>query len=222
MSKSLYFQNFAHAPRDKGFFLTFEGIEGSGKSTQIKIFRDYLESEGYEVHFFREPGGTELGEQLRNVMLHSKTDVDPMAQALIFCAARAQQIQQNILPALKNEKSVVILDRYFDSTFAYQGEAGGLGLVEMIKLHAFPPLNLLPNLTFYLKIDLETSIERQRQRGQEKDYFESKNQEFYLKLIEGYDKLAKVNSERIKTINAQAGQSQVTQEIQDVWREFRG
>lgn len=186
----------------ESFFLSLEGIEGSGKSTQIKHIEKILADKGYRVLTLREPGGTVFGEKLREAILQSSTPLHPLAECHLFLASRAQLLKEKILPFLLMPKSVVILDRYIDSTMAYQGKARRLGFETILELHRHDPLNLLPHRTYFLDITLETSLDRQQKRGQEKDYFESEKTEFYSNLIDGYHEMAKTFPERIITIDA--------------------
>jgi dTMP kinase len=205
----------------KSHLISFEGIEGCGKSTQIKLLQEFLEAQGLNVHTFREPGATTFGEHIRTALLSSKVDLDPLAQAYAFLGARAQLIHEKVMPLLNAEGNVVILDRYMDSTFAYQGEAQGLGFDLVQTLHSYKPMSLaIPNITFYLKIDLETSHIRQGHRGNEKDYFESKNDVFYSKLIDGYNKMANKDPERIQVIDATQGIEEVRDAIQKQWGDY--
>ncbi len=206
-------QDFHQYPQRDSLFISFEGIEGSGKSTQIKLLSEYFEQNGHQVITFREPGGTKFGEGLREAILQSDTPLHPMAEAHLFASSRAQLLHQEIIPRLKQKKQIILLDRYLDSSLAYQGMARGLGVSTILKLHQDAPLNLLPHLTFYLKISLETSMERQTIRNNKKDYFEQENHDFYLKLIEGYDHCAEVFPQRIKTIDASTSVEEIQKQI---------
>lgn len=207
--KSLY-----RNPETPGsFFLSLEGIEGSGKSTQITAIEDFVKSKGLRVLTLREPGGTQFGEKLREAILKSDTPLHPLAECHLFLASRAQLLKEKILPFLLQPGSVVILDRYIDSTLAYQGKARRLGYETVLTLHQHDPLNLLPHRTYFLDISLETSMERQKVRGNEKDYFEAQKQEFYQNLVDGYRELSKIFGERILTINAEKAPTEVTKEI---------
>lgn len=198
-----YLKSFYRTPvTPESFFLSLEGIEGSGKTTQIKHLEKILTDKGFRVLTLREPGGTEFGEKLREAILKSTTPLHPLAECHLFLASRAQLLHEKILPFLLARKSVVILDRYIDSTMAYQGKARRLGLETILELHRHDPLNLVPHRTYFLDITLETSLERQHKRGQEKDYFESEKAEFYADLIDGYREMAKYFPERILTIDA--------------------
>jgi len=191
-------------------FLSIEGIEGSGKSTQIKEIEKIVHEKGLRVLTLREPGGTAFGEKLREAILNSETPLHPLAECHLFLASRAQLLKEKILPFLLQPGSVVILDRYIDSTLAYQGKARRLGYQTVLTLHQFDPLNLLPHRTYFLDIDLETSHERQKIRGNAKDYFESQKHEFYQNLIDGYRELSELFPERILKLNAQKSIQEVT------------
>lgn len=207
--KSLY----RHPETPGSLFLSLEGIEGSGKSTQIKEIEDFVKSKNLRVMTLREPGGTKFGEQLREAILKSETPLHPLAECHLFLASRAQLLKEKVLPFLLRPGSVVILDRYMDSTLAYQGKARKLGYETILTLHQHDPLNLLPHRTYFLDIDLKTSHERQKLRGNEKDYFESEKSEFYQNLLDGYRELSELFSERILKINAEKSPSEVTKEI---------
>lgn len=207
-------KNLYRSPETPGsFLLSLEGIEGSGKSTQISVIEDHLKEKGYRTLTLREPGGTEFGEKLREAILNSKVALDPLAECHLFLASRAQLLREKILPFLLQPKSVVILDRYIDSTLAYQGKARGLGLETILTLHQNNPLNLVPHRTYFLDIDLKTSHERQAKRGNAKDYFESEKQEFYQKLVDGYREVSRLFSDRILTIDASVDEKSVSQKI---------
>lgn len=192
------------------YFLSFEGIEGAGKSTQIQLISDYLSNNlNQKVHIFREPGGTVFGEKLREAILSSKDEISPLAQAHLFASSRAQLLSEKIIPLLQQENTWVILDRYIDSSFAYQGKAAGLGIDTIINLHANYPLNIYPNKTFYIKISVEESMQRQAKRGNDKDFFESKNKEFYDNIKSGLDEAADRFPERIETIDGSLTEDEV-------------
>jgi dTMP kinase len=197
------------------FFLSLEGIEGSGKSTQIKEIERYVQGKGLRVLTLREPGGTRFGEKLREAILHSDTPLHPLAECHLFLASRAQLLKEKILPFLLTPGSVVILDRYIDSTLAYQGKARNLTYETVLNLHQNDPLNLLPHRTYFLDISLDTSMKRQETRGSAKDYFESQVGEFYHRLVEGYRELSEIFSERICRINAEVSLEEVTVVIQN-------
>ena len=130
------------------YLISFEGIEGSGKSTQIKKFTEYLKSKNQDVHYFREPGGTKFGEKLREAILDSDSPIHPLAEANLFAASRAQLLSEKVIPLLEKENQIIILDRFIDSSIAYQGIARNLGIDTILDLHKRYPLNLTPHCTF--------------------------------------------------------------------------
>ena len=119
-----------------GLFLSFEGLDGSGKTTQISKTKEWLENKNWNVMVLREPGGTVFGEKLRSAILETQEDIDPLAQAMLFASSRAQLLSKKILPFLSNKNHCVILDRYIDSSIAYQGYAAGLGMETITQLHS--------------------------------------------------------------------------------------
>jgi dTMP kinase len=194
-------------------FLSIEGIEGSGKTTQIEKIENFLKEKGLRVLRLREPGGTLFGEKLREAILNSESQLHPLAECHLFLASRAQLLKEKILPFLLTPGSAVILDRYVDSTLAYQGKARGLGYETILNLHKYDPLNLLPHRTYFLDISLETSMKRQEARGNKKDYFESEKLEFYQKLLDGYREVARLFDERILTISGEDDQETISNKI---------
>lgn len=195
------------------FLLSFEGIEGAGKSSQIIQLKNFLEQKNFRVIILREPGGTPFGEKLRQAILETTTEITPLAEAHLFASSRAQLMTEVTMKELSVPNTVVIYDRYLDSSLAYQGHARGLGIPEVLEIHNIFPLNLVPHLTFYLHIDVETSIERQKIRNSIKDYFESKGETFYKKLIVGYDQALELFPKRIKKLDATGDIASISHEI---------
>ncbi len=142
--------NFTPKDYNNSYLISFEGIEGSGKSSQIQAFTDYLESQGMTVSHFREPGGTDFGEKLRSAILDSKTSINKLAEAHLFASSRAQLLSEKVIPLLDKPNQIVILDRFIDSSIAYQGHARDLGVEIVLDIHKYYPLNLTPHKTFYL------------------------------------------------------------------------
>lgn len=168
-------------------FITFEGIDGSGKSTQIELLKRSLTDKGRSVHVFREPGGTALSEKVRQILLNSDYAIHPVTELLLFSSARAQLIAEKVKPLLEKDE-VVILDRFYDSTIAYQGFGrSSLPITEIQKLNDIASHHLEPDVTFYLKISLEEA--QKRTARQTKDRMESAGPVFYKKVIEGFDYL---------------------------------
>ncbi|MDR8392352.1 dTMP kinase [Aliifodinibius sp. S!AR15-10] len=191
-------------------FITFEGIDGSGKSTHIDLLREKLEEEGYHVEVFREPGGTELSEKIRSLLLDSQLDIDPVSELLLFSAARAQLISERVIPLLE-EGAVVILDRFYDSTTAYQGYGRSSASLDAIaELNELASHHREPDLTFYLQISLEES--KNRTAKLPKDRMEQSGDKFFRKVIEGFEKLAS-SENRIIAIDASLSLEQVQELI---------
>jgi len=171
-------------------FITFEGIDGVGKSTQLNLLQTWLESQGHEVVRTLEPGGTELGQEIRHLLLHRKGDVAPRAEALLYAADRAHHVATKIRPALEAGK-VVLSDRYFDSSIAYQGAARELDVEEVRSISLWAVDNLIPDLTVLLDLDAEAAIIRRSKTGTEPDRLESEKVEFFMRARQQYLELAK-------------------------------
>jgi dTMP kinase len=189
-------------------FVTFEGLDGSGKTTQAELLRARLEADGERVVATREPGGTELGEQIRTLVLHGG-HVTPWAEALLYAASRAQHVDQVIRPALDRGASV-ICDRYVDSSVAYQGVARGLGLQRVLDLNLVAVGGLLPVRTFLLLLDPAAVSARLRR---EHDRLEREGDDFYARVDEGYRQLADLFPERIVVLDAKRPPEDLAEEV---------
>ncbi|USR79304.1 dTMP kinase [Arcanobacterium pinnipediorum] len=194
-----------------GLFISFEGGDGSGKSTQVKRLAAWLTNQGYSVVVTREPGGTELGEHIRHLLLHGG-DVSPRAEALLYAADRAHHMETKILPALKRGE-IVITDRFLDSSVAYQGAARLLGKQEVRDLSLWAVNHLMPAVTFLLDVPVEIGRERV---GAEKDRLEAAGMEFHQRVREEFCQLAKDDPRRWHTIDATADIAHIEQEIRTV------
>ena len=180
-------------------FISFEGIEGSGKSTQIELIEELIRAKGYQVKKLREPGTTELGEKIRNIFLEKTTEtVDPITEAFLLYASR-KHLDQNFLRQNLNDGAIVIADRYADATLAYQSYGKGLD-PNFIKLIHDSSQLLSPDLTFYMDISAELSRERISDR--EMDRMESESIDFFKKVREGYLEIAHDNPERVVVLDA--------------------
>lgn len=208
---------FRPPPEGMGLFLTFEGVEGSGKTTQISKLERHYREQGRRVECLREPGGTAFGEDLRALLLgqQGKDMLNALTETCVFLASRAQLLHEKVLPTLQDPRAVVILDRYIDSTLVYQGFARNRGTAALWALHQFTPLNLLPHATLFLDVDVETSFARQAARGLAKDYFEARDQGFHHTLADGYRRVANLHPERIQRIDAEDGEEQVAKRIME-------
>lgn len=182
-----------------GFFITFEGGEAVGKSTLLGRAAAFLRSKGYSVLETREPGGTTLGEEVRNVVLHQKIIITRKAELALYLASRAQHVEEVIIPALKEGK-VVLSDRYNDSSLVYQGFARGLGLDEVEKVSLFFTNGLIPNLTFYFDLDPKLGLERTKSKIF--DRIEAEKLSFHEKVREGFKLLVHKYPLRFKEVDA--------------------
>ena len=187
----------------KGFLISFEGGEGCGKSTQIKKFLTYLQEHGYDYICTREPGGTPVGEEIRNILLHSKDNLSAKTEFLLFSASRNKLIEEVVKPALDAGK-IVVLDRFYDSSYTYQGYAGNLNIKDIKNITDFAIDGITPNLTILLDLDYKKGMERKSKDENLKnlDRIESKSADYHIKVREGYLKLARKNKKRIVIVNA--------------------
>lgn len=183
----------------RGLFITFEGLDGCGKSTQMALLADALTGAGYDVLTTREPGGTALGEALRSVLLDvGYTGMSARAEALLYAAARAQLVDEVVRPAL-DEGRVVLCDRYIDSSLAYQGFGRGLVIEDVITLNVWATDCLFPDLTFALLVDENVRIGRAT--AEPADRLESEEAAFFHRVAEGYRRLAEDHPHRIRVID---------------------
>ncbi|MDO8518651.1 MAG: dTMP kinase [Deltaproteobacteria bacterium] len=199
-------------------FITFEGIEGSGKSTQIRLLNDFLKLRGHETVLTREPGGTPIGDEIRHTLLSSENkEMAPLCELLLYAAGRAQHLAQVICPALKAGKTV-LCDRFALATAAYQGFGRGLPLEMILKLNDIVLQQTKPDLTFLLDLDHKTGVMRARERnaakgGKDEARFENEAFPFHQKVREGYLKLAAEDPARIVLIRGDRDVESVHQEI---------
>lgn len=195
---------------NRGFFITFEGGDGSGKSTQISILKESLIKKGYDVILTREPGGTDISEKIRELILDPENgEMEDITEAYLYAAARAQLVRQLIKPALEEGK-VVICDRFVDSSIAYQGFGRDLGdAVGVINTYAVD--DCMPDLTILLKLDPERGSSRIA--GREHDRIEQASDEFHRKVYEGYLKLEEMYPERILGVDASGTIQEIAEEI---------
>lgn len=199
----------------KGFFITFEGGEGSGKSIQVEILTSHLHEEGYSVAVTREPGGTRIGEQIRTITHDPENvDLEPVSEAYLMAAARAQHVEQIIFPALKAGK-IVVCDRFVDSSIAYQGYGRKLGPAKIAKLNDLAVNDAIPDLTIYLDVAPEVGFSRRVKSHKVKDRLDLQQQDFYKRVHEGYLEIARKEPQRVMVINATKTIEVVATEI---WR----
>ena len=194
-------------------FITFEGIDGSGKSTQAKLLADYLSSRGDKVFLTREPGEGRLGEAIRTEILdRNDISIDPYAELCLFCADRAQHVRELILPKLRDGYTV-ICDRYYDSTLAYQGSGREIDPDLVLRMAMASSLGVEPDITFFLSIPVPQALLRLEGRGKEKNRMDEEPSEFHRKVDEGYRQLVGQGIARIKVIDATASPEEIHMEI---------
>lgn len=203
----------------KGLFITFEGIEGCGKTTQIKLLADYLRGLGREAVLTREPGGSSIGDQIRSILLNSSnTKMSPIAELLLYAAARNQHIYELIRPALSGGK-IVLCDRYADATTAYQGAARNIDIYTLMMTHKIATDGLMPNLTILFDCPVEVGLSRAKKRNQSdvlmqgQDRFEQEAFGFHNRVRNGYLEIAKREPNRVIVVDATKGVNELHQEI---------
>jgi len=204
---------------NEGLFISFEGNDGSGKTTQIRLLSQWFESCGREVVHLREPGGTFIGEKIRDLLLDNENKgMEPVTEMLLYAASRAQLMRSVILPALAGN-AVVICDRFVDSSYAYQGFGRQLGLEVVRAANEKAIDGHMPNLTFFLDLDADTSMARRQASGMATDRLENEEMAFHRRAHDGYLMLCDTSGERIKRIAVLEGDRQRTPE--DVAAEIR-
>ncbi len=193
----------------KGLFITFEGADGCGKTTQLNLLCQYLQSKGLDVLLTREPGAKGLGEKIREILLNYDGEVSDRCESFLFLADRAQHIDKIIIPAINSNK-IVLCDRHTDSTVAYQGYGRGLDIEQINRLNNIATNGLKPDLTFVFDIDIETSMKRV---GDSKDRMESSGKDFFNRVRNGYLDLAKKEPSRIKVINSNRSIDEIHKDV---------
>ncbi|WP_338471253.1 dTMP kinase [Niallia sp. XMNu-256] len=201
-----------------GYFITLEGVEGSGKSTLIQNLKEFVGSIGREVIVTREPGGIDISEQIRSVILDTKnTKMDGRTEALLYAAARRQHLVERIIPSLQEGK-VVLCDRFIDSSLAYQGYARELGIDEVLSINEFAIGSFMPDLTIYLDLDPEIGLSRIRKnKGREVNRLDLEEIHFHKKVREGYEAVIKRFPERIVTVDANQEFNKVFADVKEVF-----
>lgn len=185
----------------KGIFITMEGPDGAGKTTQLDLLKGYLESRGYETLIARDPGGTRISEAVREIILNKEfQEMDDMTELLLYSSARAQLVAEVIRPALAAGKAV-LCDRFVDSAAVYQGIARGLGIDTVYDINRYALQGIMPDITFHLDLDASAGIARKKNQA-ELDRMERQSLEFHQKVAEGYRELARRNPDRMFSINA--------------------
>lgn len=206
----------------RGFFITFEGTEGSGKTTQMRLLVARLRADGYVVRENQEPGATAIGKEIRRILLDpAHSEMAPMTELLLMFASRAQAATESIVPALERGE-IVVSDRFTDSTLAYQGEARGLGFDTVLRLHRLALDSLLPDLTICVSLDIAAGLERAHQRNQQigaathEARIDQQSLDFHLRVGQGYRKIAAAEPDRFRVVD---GAGDPTEVAERVWRE---
>lgn len=200
-----------------GYFITFEGPEGAGKTTILGLLEKELRGKGFDVLSTREPGGIAISEQIRSVILDKKnTMMDGRTEALLYAAARRQHLVEKVIPALKEGK-VVLCDRFIDSSLAYQGHARGLGIEEVLSINEFAIDGIMPTLTILFKISPEKGMERiYKNEDREVNRLDLEAIDFHHKVYEGYMLLADRFKERIQVVDAERPLNEVFSEVTEL------
>ena len=202
----------------RGKFITFEGCDGCGKSTQLRMLSDYLKAQGVAHIFTREPGGGKISEAIRNILLDGKnSEMTDECEALLYSASRVQHLADKVEPALREGK-LVVCDRYVDSSLAYQAYARGLGVDFITKINAFALENYLPDVTVF--IDLSPADAFKRKHGaDENDRLEQAGMSFHEKVYEGYKTLAKENPNRFAVVDGRKTPDEIFADVLTILKE---
>ncbi|MBQ8658123.1 MAG: dTMP kinase [Clostridia bacterium] len=202
----------------RGKFITFEGCDGCGKSTQLRLLSDYLEKSGVPHIFTREPGGGKISESIREILLNGKnSEMTDECEALLYAAARAQHLRDRVEPAL-SEGKLVICDRYVDSSLAYQAYARGLGVEFVSKINAFALEKYLPDVTVFIDLSPEDAF-RRKNGADENDRLEQAGTAFHQKVYGGYKELAEKYPERIKRVDGKKTPQGIFEEVLKILKE---
>ncbi|MCC5804257.1 dTMP kinase [Rossellomorea vietnamensis] len=205
----------------RGLFITVEGPEGAGKSTILSELYQQLLQDGLDVVQTREPGGISIAEQIREVILNTKnTEMDKRTEALLYAAARRQHLVEKVIPALEAGR-IVICDRFIDSSLAYQGNARGIGMEEVMDINQFAIEDKMPDLTLYFDIDPEEGLKRiAKHNGREVNRLDLESVEFHTRVREGYQKLIKQYPDRIQVIDASKSKEAVFADAYEIVTDY--
>lgn len=199
----------------KGLFISFEGGEGSGKSSVINVVKEKLEAEGHKVVITREPGGVNVSEQIRNVILAVDNKMSKETEALLYAASRTEHLYAKVIPLLE-EGYIVLSDRYIDSSLAYQGYARGIGIEKVLEINMFAK-EFLPKVTYFFDVRPEVGLARIK--GRDKiDRLDLETLDFHKKVYEGYQEVCKLYPNRVKSIN---GERNIEEIIKDIYNDIK-
>jgi len=198
----------------KGLFITFEGIDGCGKTTQLLLAKKAVENSGRECVIAREPGGTAIGEKIRDILLSvHHGEMHDACEVLLYCAARAQLVRETVLPALEHG-AVVLCDRFAEATFAYQGFGRGQSMETLKIINAYAAYGLQPSLTLVFDITVGTSMQRLKKSGKQMDRLEGSGKDFFEKVRQGYLTLAGQQPDRIVVVSGEAPVETIAETVQ--------
>ena len=200
----------------KGLFITFEGADGCGKTTQLNLLKDYLEKKNFKVKTTREPGAAGLGEKIREILLNYDGEVAFQCESFLFLADRAQHIETIVNPAVENGE-IVLCDRHTDSTVAYQGYGRGLDIEQINMLNNIATGGRKPDLTLVFDVDIQTSMQRV---GSEKDRMESAGTDFFNRVRNGYLEIAKKEPQRVKVIDSTLSIDNVHSQVLNIIKDY--
>ena len=187
----------------KGYFVTFEGTEGSGKTTVIEKVEQYYINKGYKVIRTREPGGSKIAEDIRNVILDvNNTNMDAITEAMLYAASRRQHLVEKVIPYLE-QGYIVLCDRFIDSSLAYQGHARGLGIEKVYQMNLMATNGLLPDVTIYIDVKPEVGLLRIKSNNREQNRLDLEKITFHEKVYEGYHLVSEMFKDRFKVINGE-------------------
>lgn len=196
----------------KGLFITIEGTDGAGKSTQIELLTEYLSKKGRDVLVTREPGGTPIGEKIREIILDTEnSEMSDITEAMLYAASRAQHVNEKIKPALLEGK-IVICDRFVDSSIAYQSSARGISRELIEDINKYAVCGITPDITLYFDITPEEGIKRKKNMHK-LDRIEKEKEDFHKRVYDGYQNLLKLYPERIKRVDASKSISDVHKQV---------
>ena len=203
-----------------GLFITFEGGEGAGKTTIARMIVDQLRKEGYTVELTREPGGVDIAEQIRDVIVNKdNTAMDPKTEALLYAASRRQHLVERVLPVLELN-GIIICDRFIDSSLVYQGIARHIGIEKVYQMNLFATEEIMPKLTIFFDLDPQIGLKRVRDNNREINRLDLESEKFHQEVYEGYKTIAAMFPDRIKTIDASLSVVEVYDQAMNLIRKY--
>lgn len=195
--------------KEKGFFITFEGIDGCGKTTQLKLAEKYLKKMGFSPLVLREPGSTAVSERIRRILLNKDLKLDAFSELMLYISARTELVREVIGPSIENSR-IVLCDRFYDSTTAYQGYGRGIAVSLINRLNSLAVRKYKPDLTFLIDVDYKTSLTRRKKKA---DRLESESKTFFNKVRRGFLEIAQAQKKRIKVISGNQNVDVIFEEV---------